>query len=197
MSNTDFTSTPWADTPFSLILTPGRSIDLTTSHASIFIAREMACAHNGMLRALNSIYNQCLYVSSPTDIHDLVMYTKFWIDWIHEHHEAEEKMFFVDVERITGVKDWGSANVLQHESFMKGLHDLEKYVNTLLDGGKELENEYDGAHMRGLIDAFAPDLATHLNDEIGTLLALKPFDGPKLRQAYDEFDLELRKGDKV
>lgn len=95
------TTTPWADTPFPLIPTPGRGLDLSPSspnHSSIYLAREMACAHNGMLRALNSIYNQCLYVSRPQDVKDLLTYTKFWAGWIHVHHDAEGEMFFPDVE---------------------------------------------------------------------------------------------------
>lgn len=197
------TTTPWADTPFPLIPTPGRGLDFSSSspnHSSIYLAREMACAHNGMLRVLNSIYNQCIYVSKPQDVKDLLTYTKFWIGWIHEHHDAEEEMFFPDIERITGVKGWGEGNIAQHRKFDAGLKNLEGFVTGMLNGSSEGRGDggvWDGKQMRTLIDSFASDLATHLKDEIQTLLALKKYDSATLRKAWDEFDLELRKGDKV
>jgi hypothetical protein len=94
----------WADAPFPLISIPGHDVDLTKAHKSIHVAPETACSHNGMIRALNSIYQQRIQVSSPADIADLVKYTQFWCDWIHHHHRSEETLFFPEIERFTGVK---------------------------------------------------------------------------------------------
>jgi len=203
MSSINKPATPWADTPFPLIATPGRGQDLTSIHSSIFIARDMACAHNALLRALNSIYNQCIYVSKTQDIIDLLTYTKFWIDWIHEHHQAEERMLFPDIERISGIKGWREGNVSQHEAFLAGMERLEGFVKGFLGegsndaGGLKTGQKWNGIQMRVMIDGFAGDLTKHLRDEIDTLLALEPYDSMALRKAYDAFDLELRKGDKV
>lgn len=94
----------WADTPFTLIPTPGRGENLNKREDAVFIAREMANAHNGMLRALNSIYQQCIFVKDPKDVKDLLLYATFWCDWIHEHHDGEETFFFPRVEEITSMK---------------------------------------------------------------------------------------------
>jgi hemerythrin-like domain-containing protein len=182
---------PWADMPFSLIPTPGRGEDMKKLDDAVFIAYEMACAHNGMIRALNSIYQQCIFVKEPKDIQDLLQYATFWCNWIHEHHDGEESFLFPNVEKITGVKGLMEVNVSQHHAFMDGLEELQRYVKkTKVDG-------YDGMKLRGVIDGFGGKLAAHLSEEIETLLGLKVYDGRALRKAFMEFDAEMRKGDKV
>ena len=182
---------PWADTPFALIPTPGRGENLAKLDDIVFIAREMANAHNGMLRALNSIYQQCIYVKEPKDIKDLLLYANFWCDWIHEHHEGEENFFFPQVEKITGVEGLMEVNVEQHQAFMGGLEEFQMFV-------KETDVEdFDGREMRRIIEAFGGKLTKHLTEEIETLLGLNIYDGAALRKAYMVFDLEMRKGDKV
>lgn len=183
---------PWCDTPFALIPTPGRGGNVKNLPQSVFIARDMCCAHNNMLRSLNSIYQQCIHVSEVQDIRDLLKYAEFWCGWIYEHHEGEETFLFPCVEDITGVKDLMEKNVAQHHAFLPGLEELSTYVNTTKVG------EYDGKKLRSIIEEFGHKLTEHLTDEIQTLLALKEYDSsPKLMEAYNKFDLEMRKGDKV
>ncbi|CZT04722.1 uncharacterized protein RAG0_11084 [Rhynchosporium agropyri] len=181
---------PWADTPFNLIPTPGRGEDVSKLPAAVFIAREMTCAHNGMLRGLNSIYQQSTHVIQPQDIKDLLKYAEFWCGWIHEHHDAEEQYYFPEVERLTGMKGRMAKNVAQHYAFMPGLENFGSY---LTDTSVE---EYDGLKLRAIVDSFGEVLAKHLSEEIETLLELKAFDEAVMRKAYDEFDLKLRAGDK-
>ncbi|KAE8448339.1 hypothetical protein EG329_009583 [Mollisiaceae sp. DMI_Dod_QoI] len=184
------TSTPWADGPFTLIPVPGEGQDLNKLHEAVFLAREMACAHNGMLRSLNSIYQQCVHVSQPQDILDLLQYAKFWCGWLEEHHEAEEQWFFPDIERITGVEDMMAGMVTQHKDFMPGLEELTKYVNeTSIDG-------YDGKELQRIVNDFGAVLTKHLTEEVDVLSALEVHDGPALKKAYMEFDHKLRGGDK-
>jgi len=184
-------SVPWADTPFALIPTPGSGENLAKLDDTVFIAREMANAHNGMLRALNSIYQQCIYVKEPKDIKDLLLYATFWCDWIHEHHEGEENFFFPQVEEITGVKGLMEVNIEQHHAFMGGLLEFQRFA-------KETSVEkFEGKEMSRVIEAFGGKLTKHLTEEIGTLLGLKIYNGAALRKAYMVFDLEMRKGDKV
>jgi hemerythrin-like domain-containing protein len=182
---------PWADTPFPLISLPGRGLDLSKAHESVYVAREMTFAHNGMIRSLNSIYQQCIYVSSPSDIADLLEYTQFWCDWIHEHHQGEETLFFPRIENITGSNGFMEKNVTQHHAFEPGLMELQRWV-------KDAKVEsYDGMKLRGVIDDFGGKLTQHLTEEIQTLLELRIYDGPALKNTWNAFDLEMRKGDKV
>jgi hemerythrin-like domain-containing protein len=187
----DSSNGPWADAPFTLIPTPGRGKDLNKLDDTVWIAREMANAHNGMLRALNSIYQQCIYVKEPRDVKDLLLYVTFWCDWIHEHHEGEESFLFPRVEEITGVEGLMKVNITQHQMFMNGLEEMKKYAK------KTKAEEYDGMELRGIIDGFGGNLTKHLTEEIETLLGLKTYDGPELKKAYVGFDDEMRKGDKV
>jgi hemerythrin-like domain-containing protein len=182
---------PWADAPFALIPSPGRGENLQKLDDAVFIARDMANAHNGMLRALNSIYQQCMHVKEPKDVKDLLLYATFWCDWIHEHHTGEETFLFPQIEEITGVKGLMEVNVAQHHAFMEGLEAFHKYA-------KETKvEEYDGLKLKLLIDRFGGKLTKHLTEEIGTLLSLKTYDGPALKKAYLKFDGEMRKGEKV
>lgn len=57
--------------------------------------------------------------------------------------------------------------------------------------------DYDGMKLRGVINRFGAKLTQHLTEEIQTLLELKICDGSSLKKVYNEFDLEMRKGDKV
>jgi hemerythrin-like domain-containing protein len=184
---------PWADTPFPLLPTPGRGQNISKLPPHLHIAREMACAHNGLLRGLNSIYQQSPFVSSPTDIKDFLTYTTFWCSWIHEHHEGEETLFFPTVEEVTGVKGLMEKNVEQHHAFMSGLEELEKCVKSM-----KVE-EYDGEKLRGIIDQFGGKLTAHLSEEIDTLLELEKYDGvgTKLVKAFTEFDKVMQQGEKV
>ncbi|KAL7910469.1 hypothetical protein GGI35DRAFT_448900 [Trichoderma velutinum] len=184
-------ATSWADVPFTLISIPGRGVDLSKVHGSVYVAREMAFAHNGMIRALNSIYQQCIYVSASVDIADLLKYAQFWCQWIHEHHQGEEDLFFPQIEKVTGEKGLMERNIAQHHAFESGLVELEAWLNNCKP------ESYDGKELRALIDGFGKILIQHLTEEIQTLLDLTAYDGKALKAAWNAFDLEMRKGDKV
>jgi len=181
----------WADSPFPLIPTPGGSQEPNTLPGAVWLAREMACAHNAMLRALNSIFQQCVHVMEPQDVKDLLLYAKFWCDWIHEHHEGEESILFPAIEKITGVEGLMAANVEQHHRFEEGLEHLKKYVSET-----EVE-EYEGGKLREIIEEFGGKLTEHLMEEIATLLALEKYDAKALRAAWVGFDEAMRQGEKV
>lgn len=182
---------PWADTPFKLIQTPGGSDDVKMLSDTVWVAREMACAHNGMLRGLNSIYQQAIFVTEPKDIEELLLYAKFWCDWIDDHHEGEETIFFPQVEEITGVEGLMAKNVAQHHAFLPGLENLKKYASETKAGS------YDGAELRKVIDEFGVALTQHLTKEIATLLDLGKYDAKALKVAYVAFDEAMRQGEKV
>jgi len=180
---------PWADTPFTLIPTPSHGQDLKTIPDHVYMAREMVFAHNGMLRGLNSIYQQCIHVFQPKDVADLLKYAEFWCDWIHEHHSAEETILFPKIEAIIGQKGFMERNILQHHEFMGDLEGFQKVV-------KETSVEdYDGMKLRAIIDGFGQKLTEHLTSEIGTLLELDKYPDPGLKQAWLDLDALMRKAD--
>jgi len=74
----------WADQPFALI--PVKS-QKSRAPETDFIAQDMAAAHNNLLRALNSVYNQAPYVEKEEDKRDLLTYTSFWVDWIEREQQ--------------------------------------------------------------------------------------------------------------
>jgi len=77
---------PWADQPFALI--PVKS-QKSKAPETEFIAQDMAAAHNNLLRALNSVYNQAPYVEKDEDKRDLLTYTSFWVDWIERKPSSD------------------------------------------------------------------------------------------------------------
>ena len=95
---------------------PSASLD------ALYIAGEMANAHNGLIRSLNSMYLQAPYVTEDADIQDLLQFAIFWESWIEKHHLGEEKLFFPDVVRITGQKD--IPNKLEYKTVSVGIHAL-------------------------------------------------------------------------
>ena len=76
-----------------------------------------------------------------------------------------------------------SANKEQHESFHKGLEEMEVYVDASLKD-KQL---FDGAKLVEIIDGFGTPLREHLAAEIGTLLELENY-GDKLLAVNEMID---------
>jgi len=182
---------PWADKPFCLIETPGRDRDPNTLEDAEYMAREMALLHNCMLRALNSIYQQCIHIRFKEDIRDMFKYIEIWCDWVHYHHGTEETVLFPAIEKITGEEGLMDRNVEEHHAFMGGLKDLEDYVKVTRTGG------YKGWKVRVLIDCFGGLLAEHLSTEIETLLELRKYPDSGLRKAFIEFDGLMEQSDRV
>ena len=181
----------YADHPFNLVPIPGLGTPPQDLPIALFIAQDMACAHNGLLRTLNSIYLQAPHITTPKDIRDFLLYTKFWCGWIEEHHTLEESSLFPQLEELSGVAGLMEANVAQHNAFMSGLLALEKYA-------KETSVEaYDGSKIVKIIDDFGHVFSEHLTDEIQTLLELEKYDAAKLKEIYNNFEVQLRNGDKV
>ena len=104
---------PWADQSFSLIPTSNVTKP-TASNDAIYVADGMANAHTMLIRCLNSIYLQAPYVKEEADIQDLLQYSLFWEEWLHGHHYGEEKVFFSEVEKVTGQKGIMDRNIEQH-----------------------------------------------------------------------------------
>lgn len=179
-------SKPWADTPFALLKIPGQPGAPTSANAGVLhVCIEMACVHNLLLRGLNSIYHQALFVSDPKDVSDLMLYTTAWADTIHHHHLAEEEMFFPRIEELAaeaGQPCNMQANVEQHAGFDSGLAEMVKWAKAVAAG----EETYDGAELKRRIDVFAPLLTSHLHEEIDTLIKLDKCDSEQVMKAMKD-----------
>ncbi|KAF2688984.1 hypothetical protein K458DRAFT_293758 [Lentithecium fluviatile CBS 122367] len=184
-------SSVWADQPYSLISTDPFSKD--SSHAAYYVATQMALAHNGILRGLNSIYLQAPHIprSDPTMIRDFLTYCQCWCESMHHHHDAEEEEFFPSVEKITNVQGLMERNIEQHRAFTPGFERFQEYARACSPA------DYDGGKIRSLIEAFADPLTRHLHDEVETLRGLDKYDSGRIRQAYQRFEKMLMATDNV
>lgn len=90
---------------------------------------------------------------------------------IHEHHQVEEEVFFLEINEIVLVPGLMDANVDEHKLFHAGLTELQTYLERLKRGDEEL----DGVKLKGIIDGFMPTLRDHLENEIGTLVGLAKY----------------------
>lgn len=171
----------WADTPFALISETGvlQRSDIPAEHAAVAIARQMAQAHNAIIRALNSVHNQCTGPKrgSP-DAAGLLEYCQIWHDALHSHHEIEERVIFPDIEAVTGKPGLMAANVQQHRKFDDALEDFRLYVFDIPP------EQYEGAKLLALVKRLGPILTQHLHDEIPTLLDLYTVDDKKLKDLH-------------
>ncbi|OQN99037.1 hypothetical protein B0A48_14898 [Cryoendolithus antarcticus] len=175
----------WADKPLQLITTTSFSHD--SSHAAYYVATQMALAHNGILRGLNSIYLQApnILLADAKAKQDFLSYMQCWSESMHHHHDCEETIFFPDIERITGVKGLMQQNVEQHRAFTPGFDAFQEYARACKP------QDFDGQKVKSLIDAFAKPLSQHLYDEIDTLRALDKYDSAKVKGAYKKLEKAL------
>ncbi|KAJ3549664.1 hypothetical protein NM208_g389 [Fusarium decemcellulare] len=182
-------SSQWADKPYSLISTLPFSKD--TSHAAYYVATQMALAHNGILRGLNSIYLQARHI--PHDdlatVQDFLTYCQCWCESMHHHHDAEEDLFFPSIEQITNSPGIMERNIQQHQAFTPGFNLFHEYARSCLPA------DYDGQKIKNLIEAFGKVLTQHLHDEIETLRGLDVYNSERIRKAYQRFEKELMNTD--
>lgn len=140
----------------------------------------MAFAHNAMLRGINAIYLQAPNVRQPADVADLLFFAKAWTTWISHHHHLEETRMFPGFEKVAKVDGLLQGNVDQHHTFEPGLARLLQYAISTSP------EDFSAAELRAIIDSFAAALRQHLAEEITTLLALRPYNGPALLAVYQE-----------
>jgi hypothetical protein len=158
------------------------------SHGAYYVATQMALAHNGMIRGLNSIYIQApnIPANDTTAKRDFLIYCQCWCESMHHHHDAEEAEFFPSIEQISGVKGLMAHNVEQHRAFTPGFEKFHEYAKTCKP------KDFDGEELRILVEGFAEPLTRHLADEIETLKALDVYDSAQVREAYKRLEKLLR-----
>lgn len=110
---------------------------------------------------------------------------------MHHHHDAEEAIFFPEIERITKIEGIMEQNIEQHRAFTPGFDTFYEYCKTCPP------KNYDGEKLKSIVQAFAEPLIKHLYDEIETLRALDKYDSEQIRQAYRRFEKSLMATDNV
>ncbi|KAL1965836.1 hypothetical protein VTN77DRAFT_5157 [Rasamsonia byssochlamydoides] len=180
----------WADRPWELIETPSKTADVN-EHPAVYIANEMAFAHNSMLRGLNSIYLQAPHVHDPRDVADFLFFVKSWAAWVSHHHVLEEERMFPDFEKVIGTPGFLEGNINQHHAFQPALKRLLAY------GSDTQPADYDAVTLRSIVEEMAPGLRQHLSDEIQSLLSMRSYDGKALLKVYKDCEAEAGKQDKT
>ncbi|MCJ1224472.1 hypothetical protein MMC12_001117 [Toensbergia leucococca] len=178
----------WADQPFQLLETPGKTRSLT--NPTVYVASHMALVHNTFIRALNTIYLQAPHIP-PTENHSFLIYCQAWSALLSLHHKTEEALLFPALEaRIPSAKGILTTNVSQHEDFHDGLEKFERYCAEGIEG----KVEFDAKKLQDMIDGFAETLMKHLAGEIETLMSLDGFGmGEEVMKIHEEYEVQVRK----
>jgi len=164
------TSQTWADHPFQLISTPAFNGDVSSLRLDQFAcsATKMALTHNAIIRGMNSIYLQCKHVT-PLMSPSFLLYCQCWAEFIQNHHACEEVAYFPIIEKAVGVEGLSEGNLEQHDAFLAGLQEFEKYVYHIHP------SRYSGNKIAEILDSFATTLQSHLADEVVWIMALSRF----------------------
>ncbi|KAF2010939.1 hypothetical protein BU24DRAFT_427135 [Aaosphaeria arxii CBS 175.79] len=158
----------WETGPMQLIPTPTYQTGQTDPFTNA--ASEMALVHNCIIRAINTIYHQAPLVT-PSDYKSFTSYCLATYEGLEAHHNGEEEHFFPEVERLTGITDIMSTNISQHAAFHTAFDAWGNWLKAVKSGDKT----FDGKQCVRIMDQFMAPLATHLADEIPTLLALAEY----------------------
>lgn len=135
-----------------------------------------------VLRGLNSIYLQASYIK-PEDEKSFLQYSACLYDLLHVHHQGEEDILFPVIEQMSGKKGIMDQNIEQHHTFHEGLQDYNRYIRACLSG----TDKYNGSKLKVIIDAFGHELASHLAQEITTILDLAEY-GDKMDKLEERFE---------
>ncbi|KAJ5369336.1 hemerythrin HHE cation binding domain-containing protein [Penicillium cataractarum] len=139
------------------------------------MAAEMSIVHNCLIRMINSVHNQCINVATrgtDADQVDFANYAFQWTEWLHEHHSSEDSTLFPSMGEIAGVPGLMDVNTNEHAGFHDKISRYANYLKEVIRGKEKL----DGEKVKNLIDSFMPELHTHLENEIGTLVNLESYD---------------------
>ncbi|KAI1074320.1 hypothetical protein F5B20DRAFT_563766 [Whalleya microplaca] len=156
---------PWADAPIKLVTTP----QYETNKTDIFTtgATHMALLHNAILRGYNSIYQQAPHVK-PAEKSDFIGYSLTWFKFVKSHHDDEEETLFTKVEEVLDDKTIWEGTHKEHESFLGGLVEFEKYLSSLaLTPG-----DFSGTELLRIMSGFQDAFDQHFHSEIATIAAL-------------------------
>jgi hypothetical protein len=124
----------------------------------------MAAVHMALTRHLNCIYLQAPHIPANEQA-NFIQYMKLWCKILQNHHGLEERDVFPAIEAATKIPGLMSHNVDQHHVFEGPVKAFGEHVEQL----EQKPKDYDATRVLQMIDAFAPALIQHLEDEISTL----------------------------
>jgi len=142
-----------------------------------------------MFRGFNAIYNQALQVRPGTeDAADLLSYCAMAYEFIQNHHDMEETVYFPGIEKAANEPGLMSGNREQHRGLEKGLQKFRKYAE------ETSKDAYDAQELRSIIDELVEPIGIHLREEISTILDLHDkMDSKSLEAVYIAMEQEARK----
>ncbi|KAI0860863.1 hypothetical protein F4860DRAFT_477973 [Xylaria cubensis] len=157
-------SKPWADAPLKLITTP----QFETKKTDIFTtgATHMALLHNSIFRGYNSIYQQAPNIKD-VDKNDFIGYALTWYKFVKSHHDDEEVSLFTRVEEVLDDKTIWEETHKEHEAFLPGLAEFEKYLNSVRS-----PKDFSGEELQRIMSSFQEPFETHFHSEISTIADL-------------------------
>ncbi|KAJ3491335.1 hypothetical protein NLG97_g5613 [Lecanicillium saksenae] len=155
---------PWADAPIPLVATPQH----LTSKTDLFTAgaTHMALVHNAMIRGFNSIYQQAHYIDDQLS-QDFIGYSLTWASFVTSHHHDEEDNLFEKVSALLGDKAIWAETHKEHDSFIDGVAQFEKYLKGLSKSTKLSADE-----LIRIMDSFRERFGNHLHSEVKTIADL-------------------------
>ncbi|KAK0730200.1 hypothetical protein B0H67DRAFT_25699 [Lasiosphaeris hirsuta] len=157
-------TSPWADGPMRLVTTPHfltKKTDIFTSGAT-----HMALLHNSIIRSYNSIFLQAPLVLSQ-DKADFIGYSLAWYRFVKSHHDDEEANLFTKVEELLEDKTVFDESHKEHESFLAGLAEFEKYLSGLASPA-----DFSGEELVRIMGTFQANFENHFHSEISTIAKL-------------------------
>ncbi|KAK3329934.1 hypothetical protein B0H66DRAFT_466381 [Apodospora peruviana] len=157
-------SNAWANGPMKLITTPQfqtKKTDIFTSGAT-----HMALLHNSILRGYNSIYQQAPHILDH-DRADFISYCLVWHKFVKSHHDDEEETLFTKVEELLNDKTVFVETHKEHEAFLVGLAEFEKYLSTL-----KTPADYSSDELLRIMGTFQEPFESHFHSEISTIARL-------------------------
>lgn len=128
----------------------------------------MAHIHNAILRGYNSIYLQAEHVEQE-DKPAFIGYALTWFRFVKSHHDDEEAELFPKVAEVLHCKDddiWGDTHK-EHESFLQGLGEYEKYLSHLTS-----PSDFSGKELRKIMHTFQTPFEHHFHSEIAHIASL-------------------------
>lgn len=165
---------PWADEPWPLFETPGKTHN--AAHPAIHIANEAAHTYNAMFRGINSIFLQAPFVTAAQDVSDFLFLTHCLGCWIAQHHKTLYSRVYPKYEAILGQPGAlvTSSPSQPEEDDLSFLPILEAMIHYAAETQPQT---YDPAVLLGLLDSLAPGLHAHAFAQIVKAISMEPLCG--------------------
>ncbi|KAK8115960.1 hypothetical protein PG984_012462 [Apiospora sp. TS-2023a] len=167
---------PWADEPWPLFETPGKTHN--KAHPAIHIANETAHTYNAMFRGINSIFLQAPFVTAAQDVSDFLFLAHCLGCWIAQHHKTLYSRVYPKYEAIFGQPGAlaASSPSQPEEEDLSFLPVLEALICYAAETQSQPQT-YDSAVLLGLLDNLAPGLHAHAFAQIVKAISMETLCG--------------------